>query len=242
MLKTLAKREIAMRMRSAGLAALVAAAGIWISFSGEPAIAAKTAKAAKTSVAAADRPIVLSKFKKQRAHAAKKSRTAQARQTKRAASKISSKAKVFAQKFADKPPAENKVLADANENELPVSVANARAQALADDEARNISALDSTDVVAGMQVAAADIVSSGNPAPENNTAVAQDTTVVAPAVSPPPTPGSNSKILRPISTGDKPVFKTDDSDPWNKTSLIGKIFIAFGSLLTLASAARLLIF
>lgn len=225
---------------------MVAAAGIWMSFSGEPAMAAKstakTAKAAKTSVAAADRPIVLSKFKKQRAHAAKKSRTAQARHAKRTASKVASKARVLAQKFAGKPPAENKLVANASKNELPVSVANARAQALADDEARNIAALDSTDVVAGTQLAAADQLTDADRAATAGAAVAQDLNApTPPAASPPPTSAPSNKILRPVSTGDKPEFKTDDSDPWSKTSLIGKIFIAFGSLLTLASAARLLI-
>ncbi len=201
------------------------------------------AKAAKSSVATADRPIVLAKFKKQRAHAAKKSRTAQVRQAKRATSKASSKAKVLAEKSADKSGAAgNKVVADESKSKLPVSVANARAQALAVDQARNIAALDSTDVavVDGMQLAAADPASSDAPTPVNNTTAAQDTTA-APAASPPPASGPNNKILRPVSTGDKPVFKTDDSDPWSKTSLIGKIFIAFGSLLTLASAARLMI-
>ena len=31
----------------------------------------------------------------------------------------------------------------------------------------------------------------------------------------------------------------NDSSTWDKTSLIGKIFIAFGALLTMASAARM---
>ena len=223
------------------MAALVAAAGIWIGFSGAPAMAAKsTAKTAKTGVAAADRPIVLSKFKKQRAHAAKKSRSAQTKHARKATSKVSSKAKVRAEKSAPQI-AENKVAADASKNELPASVANARAQALAADQARNIAALDSTDVavVDGIQLAAADPASSEAPILVNNATIAQDTTV-APAVSPPPTSAPSSKIVRPVPSGDKPVLKTDDSDPWSKTSLIGKIFIAFGSLLTLASAARLM--
>ncbi|TKT74105.1 hypothetical protein YH63_021260 [Afipia massiliensis] len=236
-----------MRIRSAGLAALVAAAGIWMSFSGEPAMAAKStaAKAAKSSVATADRPIVLSKFKKQRAHAAKKSRTAQARQAKRATSKASSKAKVLAEKSADKSGAAgNKVVADASKSELPVSVANARAQALAVDQARNIAALDSTDVavVDGMQLASADQLTDADRAATADAAVAQDLIAPTPPVAAPPSPSApSSKILRPVSTAEKPVLKTDDSDPWSKTSLIGKIFIAFGSLLTLASAARLMI-
>jgi len=214
---------------------LVAAAGIWLSFSGEPAMAAKS------SAAEADRPIVLSKFKKQRAHTGKKSRTAQARHAKKSTSKSASRSKVIAEKSADKPPVDDKVAINVSTRELPRSVANARAQALADDEARNIAALDSTDVVDRTQLAAADIASSDTPAPVNNATVAQDTSVAPVAASPPPAPAPTNKILRPVASGDKPVFKADDSDPWSKTSLIGKIFIAFGSLLTLASAARLLI-
>jgi hypothetical protein len=256
LLEALAKGEIAMRIRSAGLAALVAAAGIWMSFSGAPAMAAKsnakTAKPAAQTSTSADRPIVLSKFKKQRAHAARKSRAAQTKHARKAASKVSSKTKVLAKKSADKPEAaENKAAdkpeaaenkaADASKSELPASVANARAQALAADQARNIAALDSTDiaVVDGIQLAADDPAGSEAPTLVNNTTVAQDTTA-APAVSP-PTPAPSNKIVRPVPSGDKPVFKTGDSDPWSKTSLIGKIFIAFGGLLTLASAARLMI-
>ena len=229
-----------MRIRIAGLAALAAAAGIWMSFSGEPAMAAKST--AKTSVAAADRPLVLSKYKKKRAHVAKKSQTSQTRHARKSASKVSPKTKVLAQKSTDRPPGiKNKTEADSSKSPLPPAVANARAQALADDQARNIAALDSTDVVDNMQTAAAEPANNDVPAPANNMTVAQDTSAAPTAVAPPPEPTSSGKIIRPMPSGDRPVYKTDDSDPWSKTSLIGKIFIAFGSLLTLASAARLMI-
>lgn len=229
-----------MRTRIAGLAALAAAAGIWMSVSGEPAMAAKSA--AKTSVAAADRPMVLSKYKKKRAHVAKKSQTSQTRHARKSASNASPKVKVLAQKSADKPPTDgNKAVADTSKSELPPAVANARAQALADDQARNISALDSTDVVDGIQTSAAEPANGGEANSANNTLVAQDTAAAPVAVAPLPEQPASGKIIRPMPSGDRPVFKTDDSDPWSKTSLIGKIFIAFGSLLTLASAARLMI-
>jgi hypothetical protein len=136
--------------------------------------------------------------------------------------------------WEDKPVRKDtQAVANPNKAELPMSIANARAQALADDEARNYSALDSTDVVDdGMKLASADQANSSDALPGNSPIVAQD-------AAPPSTPG---KILRPMPSGDRPVVKAaDDGDPWSKTSLIGKIFIAFGSLLTLASAARLLI-
>lgn len=240
-----------MRIRSAGLAALVAAAGIWMSFSGEPAMAAKSAaKAAKASKAiSANRPVALAKFKKQHV-AAKKSRAAasksaksksvkskSARYAKRTGSKVSSKV-IEAPETWEEKPSRNEARA-ANKTELPASVANARAQALADDEARNYSALDSTDIVDNMKLASADQVNTTLGTPDNTVTVAQDAT--PPAASPPPT-SAPGKILRPMPSADKPVVKAaDDSDPLSKTSLIGKIFIAFGSLLTLASAARLFI-
>jgi len=36
-----------------------------------------------------------------------------------------------------------------------------------------------------------------------------------------------------------PVLASGESSTWDQTSLIGKIFIAFGALLTMASAARM---
>lgn len=231
-----------MRARKAGLAALVAAAGIMMSFSGGPAVSvAKPAakKDTKTSVAAADQPMVLSKFKKQRrAHAGKKSRTAQARHLKKSASKASSK--TVAQKTVTK--IAEDVPVKVAKAELPPEVANAHAQALADDQARNIAALDTTNVstVNGILVAANDPPGNANAAMDN-TAVAQDSTPATPPAVAPAPPVPSGKIIRAVPSGEKPVAKSDDGDPWSKTSLIGKIFIAFGSLLTLASAARLLI-
>jgi hypothetical protein len=182
--------------------------------------------------------MVLSKFKKQkRAAGARKSRTAQARHLKKSASKVSSKS--VAEKSATKDVAiRSSRPENSSKPELPPEVANAHAEALANDEARNIAALDSTNVssVNGVLVAAAQQPGDAN-TPMDNAVVAQDAAPVAAA--PPPVP--SGKIIRPVSSGEKPVIKSDDGDPWSKTSLIGKIFIAFGSLLTLASAARLLI-
>jgi hypothetical protein len=52
---------------------------------------------------------------------------------------------------------------------------------------------------------------------------------MASAEAPPPSVVS----LGPLATG------TDETSVWDKTSLIGKIFIGFGALLTMASAARM---
>lgn len=233
-----------MRARKAGLAAVIAATGLWMSCAGEPAMAAaKPAKKdVKVSSAATSRPMVLSKFKKQRhAGAAKTSRTAQVRHLKKSASKASLRAaanNAAAEKAAPKKAADN-----LPKSTLPPEVANARAQALADDQARNIAALDGTNVstVNGVLVAAADTPADAEPLPADNAPAAQEPAPAAsPAAAPSPSVPSG-KIIRAMPSEERQVVKADDSDTWNKTSLIGKIFIAFGSLLTLASAARLLI-
>ncbi len=48
------------------------------------------------------------------------------------------------------------------------------------------------------------------------------------------------KVLRPLSSSVQSA-SAQDEDVWGHTSLIGKIFIAFGGVLTLASAARMFI-
>ena len=48
----------------------------------------------------------------------------------------------------------------------------------------------------------------------------------------------------PVAANDAPAQRTvamagNDHSLWDETSLIGKVFIAFGTLLTIASAARM---
>jgi hypothetical protein len=125
----------------------------------------------------------------------------------------------------------NKVLA-----EIPPSVANANAQML----------------LAGVQISAAAAIPPGTDLPSAAPATASNETVVAAAdqlsdsdrtlqesnstapatTAPPPAPAATiiaEKNMPPESSG------------WDQTSLIGKIFIGFGALLTMASAVRMFI-
>ncbi|HEX7791211.1 MAG TPA: hypothetical protein VF467_11895, partial [Afipia sp.] len=108
-------------------------------------------------------------------------------------------------------------------------------EALTKDQEKNIAALDSTDVsiVDGVQIAASDQLNDVDRSLSESNAV-----VVDPAPAAPPPAVQSVKELPPASAA--PVFKGEASDTWSKTSLIGKMFVAFGSLLTLASAARLM--
>jgi hypothetical protein len=191
---------------------------------------------AKSSTAiSAEKPIVLAKFSKRRAQAAKKSRSA------RYARKTSTK--VTVKKSEDTKPSKDAAIT--SKPELPSAVANAHAEApksraLEADEARNIAALDSTDIssIDGVQIAASDELNDVDRALTEETAPAPASTVAAQAT---PEPSPTSKVIKAMPTAERQIVKANDSDPWSKSSLIGKVFIAFGSLLTLASAARMLI-
>ena len=120
---------------------------------------------------------------------------------------------------------------------LPPQVANANAQML----------------LAGVQLSAAAAIPLGTavPAAASDTANADSQTVLAAAdqlndadrtlqegstaatsAAPPPAP-----TPAPVATASM----TGESSVWDQTSLIGKIFIGFGALLTMASAARMFI-
>lgn len=222
-----------MPIKDVRLVATIAAVGILMCFSTPEQASAAPAK--PSTAASAEKPIVLAKFNKRRASTAKKSRSA------RYARKTS--AKVSAKKSEDLKP--SKDAAVTSKPKLPSAVANAHAEApkskaLEADEARNIAALDSTDIstIDGVQIAASDQLNDVDRALTEETAPAPASTVAAPATaesSPPP------KVIKAQPAGERQTVKANDGDPWSKSSLIGKIFIAFGSLLTLASAARMLI-
>ena len=128
---------------------------------------------------------------------------------------------------------------------IPPSIANANAQML----------------LAGVQLTAAAVIPSGTDAPvaasdnpANATAnggtfmVAADqlndvdktlqeggsATAATPAASPSAAPASTPPATAAVTM-------TSESSTWDQTSLIGKIFIGFGALLTMASAARMFI-
>jgi hypothetical protein len=129
-------------------------------------------------------------------------------------------------------PDDNKTLSS-----IPPSIANANAQML----------------LAGVQLSAAAAIPSGTDAPStasNNTATkAEGRTFVVAAdqlndVDRSLQEGSSTPATVPTSPSPGPVTAstmTGENSIWDQTSLIGKIFIGFGALLTMASAARMFI-
>jgi hypothetical protein len=120
-------------------------------------------------------------------------------------------------------------------SEIPPAVANANAQ------------LSSADAAAGDAKAMSERATNLVPAAPDNTADAQpgsETQIVAAdqlndidrALQ-----DSNAPASRlAMAAADVPVAeRSNQSSVWDQTSLIGKIFIGFGALLTMASAARM---
>jgi hypothetical protein len=149
-----------------------------------------------------------------------------------------------ASKSAESKKVDEKQIADASGGTppaLPAWVANANAQMTAadapPDSAKGMSAAMSEKASTVLQ-AAADKPADAAEAPA-------DTAVVAPDQ-----PNEGDRALHPSSqtvamASPKPAADgaaqaaNSDSTTLDKTSLIGKIFIAFGALLTMASAARM---
>jgi Flp pilus assembly protein TadG len=212
-----------MKIKASGRSALIIAAGIWACFWG-PLQVSETAAKANADVA--------------RAAAAKENNAATDAALKKVAKKRQAKKIAIARLHkpaASEPKASTEIkppqpdIADRSEDPtaLPPSVANANAQLAAADIASGDGLLAKADKAklaakqdAANNPAAADIV-----APDE----LNDLDLAASNDSP--------KVIAATLTDVSAASSPDDS--LGRTSLIGKIFIAFGGLLTLASAARM---
>lgn len=209
-----------MTIKASGRSALIVAAGLFVCFAGPlPAGAAgsDSAAASKSDSATSAKPI---------RHGARHWKHYVHRKTSRVArSSESSKA--------------SEKVADADAATIPASVANANAQ-MTSTNALADSASAMTDKANTVLLASAD--KPGDPqAPADPTVVASDQlndVDKALQETPPKQQTAALAVVRPAATS--PVkAAADDGNAWDQTSLIGKIFIAFGALLTMASAARM---
>jgi hypothetical protein len=232
---------------------LIIAAGFWVCVSG-PLQAAEDADggvtASRTETAAGP-PVALNKF-------VKKSRHWKHVSSQRKSTKVASRDSTEPVKTSEKKISEKKktLEADAALNDagsapsLPPSIANANAQLAAAEGAAGSATALSSQARDRLQVMAANQSDpQAQPSAANTELVAADelndvdralsenanddkdkdkapAATLALAVAQAPAPAQAAAV------------STDDS-AWTQTSLIGKIFIAFGGLLTLASAARM---
>jgi hypothetical protein len=123
-------------------------------------------------------------------------------------------------------------------SELPATVANANAK----------MASDAGDQTARAMTARANALLGTEQAPEPQGAEAATMQVVEAdqlndvdkGLQEPPAPASPTTIaVAPAKPAAMASTVAQETSTWDQTSLIGKIFIAFGALLTIASAARM---
>jgi hypothetical protein len=222
-----------MTIKASARSALILAAGLLVSLAGPPPAMAAGTDADSAAVS-----------KSESAGSGKSARQGSRYLKKRY---VHRKYSHTASKSADSKKVDEKQVADASGGTapaLPAWVANANAQMTAAD------APDSAkDTAKGMSAAmsekASTVLQAAADKPADAAEAPADTAVVAPEQ-----PGDGDRALHPSSqtvamASPRPAADgaaqaaNSDSTTLDKTSLIGKIFIAFGALLTMASAARM---
>jgi hypothetical protein len=224
--------------KASGHSALLLAAGLWICyicFAGPSLAAAGTDDGAASSTPAGvpAAPIALSKYTKLSSHHGKKSAQ---RKSDDVAQKSSGKKAVAAETAAD-----NNAPSVPPSSAIPPSIANANAQlsaantlaagnARAMSERANSIVQSSSDAssAADVPIVSADQLNDLDRALRENPPPAATLTMASANV--------------PVMATSSPLMATSSGNTtWDRTSLIGKIFIGFGVLLTMASAVRMFI-
>ena len=204
-----------MTIRAGGRVALIAATGLLVCVAGVSwTMAASSAAEQKSESVSTSKKVKQVRYYKRYAHR-KYARTAKSSEEKKPQTEV----------------------ADASgASELPASVANANARMrsdVTDDGARAMTAranallktdqpVEAQGSVTTLQVVEADQLNEADKTLQEPTPPSQTTVAVAPTK-----PVATAKVVAP------------ETSTWDQTSLIGKIFIAFGALLTIASAARM---
>jgi hypothetical protein len=205
-----------MMIKASGRSALILATGLWVCFAGPSQAAASADSAATVSKSAT--PVVSNKYAKH-----------SSRHWKKVAHRKSTRLALESAPVDDD---------GDNSSVLPPSVANANAQlASADIPAGNAKAM--TARANSIVQAAPDSAADAQPATGTQVVSSDQLNDVdralhaSDAPAPPVAMASADAPVAPV------MARSDENSTWDQTSLIGKIFIGFGALLTMASAARM---
>ena len=224
-----------MNIKASGRSALIIAAAFWVCVSG-PLQAAEDADggvAVSKTESAAGPPVALNKFAKKSRHW--KRASSQRKSVKVASAENTKPSRIKKVSEADA------AMKDDIQSAIPPSVANANAQLAAADLPADTSSV-STKASNMLRTMAAKQGEPETPAPAANMELvaADELNELDRAVS---EGKSEDKPARTptlaMAMAQAPAAASSSESPWDQTSLIGKIFIAFGGLLTLASAARM---
>lgn len=224
-----------MTIKASARSALILAAGLLVSFAGPLPAMAAGADADSAAVSNSES-----------ATSGKSARQGSRDLKKRYAHRKTTHA---ALKSDDRKKADEKRVADASGSSpaMPEWLANANAQMTAVDTPPADSAKDTaTAMSAAMSEKANTVLQAAVDKPADDAETPADAAVVAPdqlnavdrALHPSSQTVAVASTSRPASDSSAQAAN-NDSSTLDKTSLIGKIFIAFGALLTMASAARM---
>lgn len=221
-----------MTIKANGRSALILATGLFVCFAAPPSQAATDAEnATASSENAAGAPVALNQNAK---HGSRHSKT-------HAHHKFNVADKVATDKKVDG-------AVDAGDNSFPPStmtpsLANANAQLASADTPTSKAAKAMSARANEMLQAAADNPADAQPAADTQVVSADQVNDVDRALqeSKPPAPMMAMASAEAPAAPVAPVMAASngESSTWERTSLIGKIFIGFGALLTMASAARM---
>ena len=209
---------------------VTAMAFAWVAGSPSPSQAAPQ-EAATTSA----KPLALGKFTKHRKKRVRHHVRSSRKHHHQASARTSSKADKYDEtKSAGTNADEAKV-----DKSLPPSVANAHAELTSDNQEQLLTAQDATadssTLTEADKAATTGIAPDGVQITTSDQLNEMDRDAAAPATPSEPATVALAQISQPA------VASAGEDSPWGAASLIGKIFIAFGVMLTLASAARMII-
>jgi hypothetical protein len=223
-----------MNIRATGRSALIIAAGLWICASGPLHATENDTQASEPAVAVGSAADTSAEPTKATRHHSSRKTASKSRKSDRLAAKD-------ANKDSKKPAEEDTAKAEdaKTDGTVPPAVANANAQWPS----------ETTTNMANMAAQAGGVLTQMGGQPEQPAAALPDadaahTQVVAAdqlndldraaTEGTPPLTLAKATIDAPA-----PEATSSSNSPWDQTSMIGKIFIAFGGLLTMASAARM---
>lgn len=237
-----------MSIGASGRSALIITAGLLLGFAGPmraTGSAAEPAGVAATNTGQAEgAPVKLGKFSKQRSH----KQAARTQKTAKPKSRTDTKAEETTASASH----------DSNTSvPLPPTIANANANAEMPAGADDLSRDDSPKTEAGALASSAGEMLATNQGDAAPTADNVPSPAAAVNIVPPdeineidravaenhqvaPSLALASIDIPPAYNIDTGQAAANNSSTWNQTSLIGKIFIAFGGLLTIGSAARMI--
>ncbi|WIW48511.1 hypothetical protein ML401_10480 [Bradyrhizobium sp. 62B] len=217
-------------MKASGRAALILLAGLFVLFGGVAQAAPDQATGGKSD--SAGKQADAAKPSKHRRHESR--RTSSSKTAQKSDDKTDAPAKTEEPKADTK--AENDTPAS---SQMPPAVANANAQLAAADTPTAAAASAMTDRANDNVQAAAD--NPGAPNAESQVVAPDQLNDIDRAVQQ-DSPPAQKTVIAATEAQPRPapvMASSQQSSAWDQSSLIGKIFIGVGTLLTLASAARM---